>query len=249
MFNHIIFLPLYNGLVGIMNIIPWVDIGGAVIIFTIIVRIILYPLAKSALLTQVRMKEAEPEAAKIRAQYASDKQTQALKIMELYRVKKIKPFSSILLLIIQLPILLALISVFYKIVPSIHPEFLYSFIHVPTASDTLLGLDLSHKSLVLALVTAVVQFLQLHFSVSMRQQKNISDQMKKNGEKMDTASQISNSMSKQMKFFLPVLAFASVYWIIPAKFPQAAAVIAIYWSVSALFTLFQELYIERRHLR
>jgi membrane protein insertase Oxa1/YidC/SpoIIIJ len=51
-----------------------------------------------------------------------------------------------------------------------------------------------------------------------------------------------------MKYFLPLIAFASTYWIIPAKFPQAAAVIAIYWSVSSLFTLGQELYIRKRHL-
>jgi len=249
MYHNLIFLPLYNGLVGIMDIIPGVDVGIAVIIFTCIVRLVLFPLSKSALLTQVRMKDVEPEANKIKAQYGTDKQAQAMKIMELYKEKKIKPFSSILLIIIQLPILFALISVFYKIIPTIDPTLLYSFIHVPTATPTLFGLDLTSKSLVLALITAVIQYLQLRYSVSAKRQESVSANTLKNGGQLDTAAQLASSMNKQMKYFLPILAFASVYWIIPASFPHAAAIIAIYWSVSSLFTLVQELYIEKKYLK
>lgn len=246
MYNEIIFRPLYNILVGVMDFIPGIDVGIAVIIFTIIIRLILFPLSKSSLLTQVRMKAIEPEAAKIRAQYANDKQTQAMKIMELYKSKKIKPFSGVLLLIIQLPILLALISVFYKIIPTIDPTLLYSFIHVPIAKPSLLGLDLTSKSIVLSLLTAVAQFCQLHFSLAARQQ-TASTPAVSPGKPADM-TQISASMTKQMKYLIPILAFVSTYWIIPARFPQAASIIAIYWIVSALFTLGQELYIRKRHL-
>ncbi len=254
MYSQFIFQPLYNGLVGIMVLIPGIDVGIAVIIFTIIIRLILFPLSKSALLTQVRMKEVEPDAAKIRTQYAADKQTQALKIMELYKARKVKPFSGILLLIIQLPILLALISVFYKIIPTIDTHLLYSsilnaFTHMSAPRPTLLGLDLTSKNLVLALITGAAQFFQLHFSVAARQQKEMAASTIKSGGSLDKASQLSNSMNSQMKFLLPLLAFASIYWIIPARFPQASSIIAIYWSVSALFTLGQELYIKKRHLK
>ncbi len=248
MFNTFIFLPLYNGLVGIMDILPGIDVGIAVIIFTVIVRLILFPLSKSSLLTQVRMKEVEPEANRIKREYANDKQTQALKVMELYKVNKIKPFSGVLLLFIQLPILIALISVFYKILPAVHPEYLYSFVHAPVIRPSLLGLDLTGKSLILALLTGVIQFFQLHFSVAARQQKESAQLTLKNGGKLDTPSQFANSMNSQMKFLLPIIAFVSVYFIIPARFPQAASIIAIYWSVSSLFTLAQELYIRKRHL-
>jgi membrane protein insertase Oxa1/YidC/SpoIIIJ len=169
--------------------------------------------------------------------------------MELYKSKGVKPFAGILLLIIQLPILLALISVFYKIVPVVDPTLLYSFVHIPVYySATLLGLDLSQKSLILAIITGIIQFFQMHYSVAMRQQKAATQNTLKNGDKLDKASQLSNSMNSQMKYFLPFIAFASVYWLIPAKFPQAAAIIAIYWSVSSLFTIGQELYIKRRHI-
>lgn len=248
MYNQFIFRPLYNGLVGIMNIIPGIDLGVAVIIFTCVIRFILFPLSKSALITQVKMKNVEPEANRIKAQYANNKQEQALKIMELYKEKKIKPFSGVLLLFVQLPILFALISVFYKVIPTVNPEFLYSFISVPHISPTLFGLDITGKSLILALITGVIQYLQLAYSVTAKQQKEISDKMIKSGLKLDTASQVANSMNSQMKYMMPVLAFASVYWIIPASFPQAASVIAIYWSVSSIFTLFQEIYIKKKHI-
>lgn len=246
MYNEIIFRPLYNILVGIMDFIPGIDVGIAVVLFTILIRLILFPLSKSSLLTQVRMKEVEPEAARIRAQYANDKQAQALKIMELYKTKGIKPFAGVVLLIIQLPILLALISIFYKVVPQVDPTLLYSFIHIPTAKLSLLGLSLTGKNIILSLITAVVQFLQLHYSLAARQAQSLTPQTK--GGAADMA-QLSSSMTKQMKFLIPVLAFVSTYWIIPLRFPQAAGIIAIYWSVSALFTLLQELYIKKRHLK
>ncbi len=241
MYTTFIFKPLYNGLVGILDIIPWIDVGIAVILFTVIVKLILFPLSKSSLLTQVRMKQIEPEANKIKAEYANDRQTQTLKVMQLYKEKGIKPFAGILLLLIQLPILLALISVFYKIIPAIHPELLYSFVSVPDISNKIyfLGLiDLTNKSIILALITGVAQFVQLHFSISARQTQVPG------GPGMDMAA----SMTKQMKYILPILAFASTYWLIPAQFPQAASIIAIYWTVSALFTLGQELYIRKKYV-
>lgn len=245
MYHEFIFQPLYNLLVGIMDVVPGIDVGIAVIIFTIIVRLILFPLSKSSLLTQVKMKEVEPEANKIKAQYASDRQLQGAKIMELYKERGIKPFAGIILVFVQLPVLFALISVFYKIIPTIDTTLLYSFIHVPHASATLLGLDVSQKSIILSLLTGAAQFVQLHFSIAARQQKAAA---KAPGAPTDIASQMAGSMASQMKFFLPILAFVSTYWLIPVKFPQAASIIAIYWSVSALFTLGQEIYIRKKYL-
>ncbi len=236
--------------------IPGIDVGLAVILFTIIVRLILFPLSKSALLTQVRMKQVEPELNKIKVQYANDKQTQAKKMMELYKTHKVKPFSGVLLLFIQLPILLALISVFYKIIPNVEPTLLYSFIHAPAASTTLLGINILGKSLILSLLTGVIQFLQLHYSLASHQQRHIAKNtplvMKDvSGKTLTGPAKVdfATSMNNQMKYLMPFLAFASTYWIIPSRFPQAASIIAIYWSVSTLFTLGQELYIRKRHIK
>lgn len=246
MYHNYIFLPLYNGLVGIMDLLPWIDVGLAVVIFTFIVKLALFHLSKASIITQIKMKEIEPETNKIKLQYASDKQAQALKVMELYKTKGIKPFAGVLLLLIQLPILLALLSVFYKIIPTINPEYLYSFISVPIVKTQFLGLiDLTKPSIILAILTAIAQFVQLHYSPATKQANTavVNTKQSSGGLPPDFAA----SMTKQMKYMLPILAFASTYWLIPMQFPQAASIIALYWSVSALFTLGQELVIRRQY--
>jgi YidC/Oxa1 family membrane protein insertase len=244
MYNEFIFRPLYNGLVGLMQILPWADVGVAVIIFTVILKVALFPLSKSALLTQIRMKEVEPEANKVRSQYANDKQAQALKIMELYKSRRIKPFSGVLLLLIQLPILLAIISVFYKIIPTIQLDLLYSFIHAPVLKTSFLGLiDLTVPSLTLAITTAIIQYLQLKFSLASKPIAPVQD------GSQSASTTIANSMNTQMKYLVPILAFASIYWIIPASFPQASSVIALYWMTSSFMTLLQEILIRRKYLK
>lgn len=246
MYHTLIFQPLYNGLVGVMDLLPWIDVGVAVIIFTVIVKLALFHLSKSSILTQLRMKEIEPETNRIKAQYANDRQTQALKVMELYKAKGIKPFAGILLLIIQLPILLALLSVFYKIIPTIHPEYLYSFITLPEVKTQFLGLiDLTKPSLILSLLTAAAQFGQLHFSLASKQAKPVVPPGNTGGV---LPPDFAVTLNKQMKFMLPILAFVSTYWIIPASFPQAASIIALYWIVSAAFTLGQELVIRKQYI-
>jgi membrane protein insertase Oxa1/YidC/SpoIIIJ len=152
----------------------------------------------------------------------------------------------VLLILIQLPILLALLSVFYKIIPTINPEYLYSFIAVPALKTQFLGLiDLTKPSLVLAVITAIAQFIQLQFSLASKQ---IKPAQPLNQKQRAPSLDLATSMNKQMKYMLPILAFVSTYWIIPARFPQAASIIALYWSVSALFTLGQELVIRKSYL-
>lgn len=243
MYHNFIFLPLYNGFVGILNLFPWMDIGLAMIIFTIVVKIILFPIAKKSLLTQVKMKEVEPEAQKIREMYKNDKQAQAMKIMQLYKEKKFSPFSSVILLIIQLPILFALIQIFYKVIPTVNADFLYSFLYAPHIKTMFIGLvDLTNKSIILSLLTAIAQYFQLKYSPSMR---NVANQ----NSNSNPQAMAMQSMNSSMKYFLPAFAFISTYWIIPAQFPAAASAIALYWMTSTLFTFVQELYIRKKHIK
>jgi YidC/Oxa1 family membrane protein insertase len=249
MYNEFIFRPLYNGLVGILDFVPGIDVGMAVIIFTVIIRLILFPLYKHSLLAQVKMKEVEPELNKIKLQYADNRQVQGVKIMEFYKKNDIHPFRSLLLPIIQLPILLGIISVFYKIIPTVQVSLLYSFIHIPVIKPTFLGFSLTTKSLVLSLFTAIIQFLQLRFSIIARQQRAVAATTKaSNPDKEPTVADTMNSMNTQMQFLIPIVAFVSIYWLIPARFPQAASIVALYWSTSTLFTLGQELYIRKKFL-
>jgi YidC/Oxa1 family membrane protein insertase len=215
-----------------MDLFPWIDAGIAVIILTIIVRLILFPLSKKAIVTQVRMKEIEPELNKLK-QTVTDKQQQALKVMALYKEKGVNPFSSFLVLLIQLPIIYALYSIFiHSGLPAVKETLLYGFVSVPTISMHFLGLfDVGARSIPLSIVAAIAQFLQLHFSLASSgpTQKSSSPQ-----------ADMAQNMMKNMKYIFPFIVFFISY--------KISAVVALYWTVSSLFTLGQEL-VVRRHLK
>lgn len=236
LYHSLIFNPLYNGLVGLLAVFPWMDAGIAVIIFTIIIKLILFPLSKKAIVTQVRMKELQPDLNKIKELYKDNKQEQGLKTMALYKDKGMNPFSSFFLLFIQLPILYALYAVFIRSgLPVINTTLLYSFISVPTVNMHFLGLlDISKASVLMSLIAAAAQFLQLHYSIASAP-TNPTD--KKNNA-VPAAADIAQNMTKQMKYIFPVMIFFISY--------KISAVIALYWTVSSLFTLGQELYVRHK---
>ena len=233
LYHTFIYDPLYNGFVFIFDVLPWIDAGLAVILFTIVIRLILFPLSKKAIVTQVKMKEIEPELNRLRKE-VPDRQQQALKVMELYKTKGVNPFSSIALLFLQLPIIIALYSIFINSgFPEIKADLLYPFVSIPGTIDmTFLGLvNVAEKSLIFALIAAVAQYLQLHFSLA-----SSSSPVKTDNPSMDMAQ----NMVKNMKYVFPVIVFVIAY--------KISAVVAIYWAVSSLFTLVQEL-VVRKHIK
>lgn len=239
MFSYIyhtfIFDPLYNGLIFLMDLLPFIDAGIAVILFTLLIRVILFPLSKKAIVTQVRMKEIEPELNRLKLN-VTDKQEQARQVMALYKEKKVNPFSSFLVLLIQLPIIYALYSIFINTgLPEVQTGLLYSFVKIPTIDMNFLGLfDISQKSIILSIFAAAAQFFQLHFSLA-----SLPSPAKKKGEPMSQMDMAQNMM-KNMKYVFPVIVFIISY--------QISAVVALYWAVSSLFTLGQEI-VVRRHLK
>jgi YidC/Oxa1 family membrane protein insertase len=233
LYNNFIFDPLYNGLIYLFDVIPWIDAGIAVIIFTIIIRLILFPLSKKSIVTQVRMKEIEPELNRLKKE-VPDKQKQALAVMALYKEKGVNPFSSFFFLFLQLPIIYTLYSIFIRSgLPAVKTEILYHFVSSPHINMTFLGLiDVSQKSVILSLVAAIAQFLQLHYSIASKSTPTQGD-----GKSMADAAQ---NMTKNMKYIFPIMIFFISY--------KISAIVSIYWAVSSLFTLGQEL-VVRRHLR
>jgi YidC/Oxa1 family membrane protein insertase len=236
-YNTFIFNPLYNGLIYLIDVFPWADAGIAVIILTIIVRLILFPLSKKAIVTQVRMKEIEPELNRLK-ETVPDKQQQAVKVMALYKEKGVNPFSSFLVLIIQLPIIYALYSIFINSgLPVVKDALLYSFVSSPIINMHFLGImDIGVRSIPLSIIAAAAQFFQLHYSLSATAPKPNTNAPKGPPSQMDMAQ----NMMKNMKYVFPVIVFLISY--------KISAVVALYWAISSLFTLGQEL-VVRRHLK
>ncbi len=236
LYHTIVFNPLYNGLIFLMDVLPWVDAGVAIVIFTIIVKLVLFPISKKAVTTQLKMKKVEPELANLKEKYKNDKQEYARKTMELYKNNKINPFASVVLILIQLPIIFALYRVFIVGFDQINTSILYSFVSVPHVINTMfLGLfDISGKSLILAILAGVTSFIQIRFSIPPVSSKPAKENMTKE-EKFK--HDLTRSMGTQMRYMLPVLAFI-VSWTV-------SGAIAVYWITSNLFTIGQELVIRR----
>src|SRR3989344_8551492 len=111
-FRTIAYEPLYNVLVFIVDKVPGHDAGIAVILLTILVRIILFPLAKRTVDSQLAMKKVAPEVEALKVKYKNDPVEQNKAIFALYKERGIHPLAGIGLLILQLPVLIALYYMF-----------------------------------------------------------------------------------------------------------------------------------------
>jgi YidC/Oxa1 family membrane protein insertase len=232
-FTTVFYQPLYNGLIFLMDLLPWADAGVVVILFTIIVKLILFPLSIRSVKTQLKMKQIEPQLQELKTKYKDNREEQARKTLELYRANDIHPFAGFFLILIQLPILFALYKVFYAtglFVPDL--SLLYSFVEAPSAiNPNFLGiLDISKSSIWLALIAAVSQYFQVKFSLPPPKPKTANSSFQ---------DDLARSMSLQMRYILPAFIFF-IAW-------KLAAALSLYWITSNLFMIAQELYIRRRY--
>ncbi|MFH1201110.1 MAG: YidC/Oxa1 family membrane protein insertase [bacterium] len=226
--NTILYQPLLNALAFLVSIIPGGDVGMAVILLTILVKIILFPLSQKSIESQAEMNILTPEINKIKASGVS-KEEQAKQTFELYKKHKTNPFSGCLLVLIQIPVIFALYFVFFKGI-NFESGFLYSFIKTPPQINMIfLGfLDITKKSLVLAILAGVSQYLQAYFmpkpAISAGAGASFSENFTKN-------------MNMQMKYIFPFVVAFIAYSI--------SGAVALYWITSNLFMVGQQIYVQR----
>src|SRR4051812_529831 len=110
LFTTLIAQPIFNLLVLIYAILPGHNFGLAIIIFTIIVRLLLWPLVKKQLHQTKMMRKLQPELKRIKKEAKGNRQKESMMTMELYKERGINPFGSIGVMLVQLPILIALYS-------------------------------------------------------------------------------------------------------------------------------------------
>lgn len=234
MFHTIISQPLTNALIFLTSFL-WGNIGLAVIVLTIIIKFILLPFARSTIKNQIAVKKLQPHLEEIKKQYP-DKNEQAKKTMELYKEHKTNPLAGCLPVLIQLPIIIGLYRVFLA-GSAIDTTALYSFVHLPeNISQMFLGINMTSKSIILAVIAGATQYLQLRFSPSM--QTTPTTAVTTTDGKPDMQTAMMNNMQKTMKFTLPIMItfFAAV---VPAA-------VALYWIVTNIFTLAQEYFIYKQ---
>lgn len=229
-FTVLLYNPLFNALVLLYLYIPGHDFGITVIVSTVLIRIILYPLMIKSLRSQKSLSEIQPKLQEIQEKYKNDKEAQTKEMMALYQKEKINPFGGCLPLLIQLPILIALYQVFWKGLGPDTMHHLYGFIPNPgTINPSFLGLiNLTEPSILLAVIAGIVQFFQ---------SKTMTPQKKNIQNKGDQTAKFSDIMQKEMLYLFPVFT-VFILWRLPSA-------LGLYWIVTGLFSIYQQVSINR----
>lgn len=229
-FHAAFYNPIYNVLVALVALVPGSDVGIAIILLTIIIRLILLPFSLSAARTQRTMKLIEPKIKELKEIHKGDKEKEAVETLALYREAKVNPFGSILIALIQIPILLALYWVFtYEPFPAINLVRLYGFTPLPhSVSLQFLGLiSVASKSMLLAVLAGLTQLLQAHMT--------LTGSMKPS----DTGAQgdFQKVIGMQLKYVFPFLIGIISY--------TTSGAVALYFITTNLVGSAQEWYVSR----
>ena len=236
MFNTLFLKPIYNIVVFFLDLLPSHDVGIAIILTTILIKIILLKPNISSQKSNYLMREAQVEIEEIRNKNKGDNKKIAEETMALYKEKQIKPFSSLLVLIIQIPVFFALYYVFRDGVV-FNENLIYSFNNFPeTVKHLAFGfIDLSQKYWWIGVVAGLSMFV-----FSKRQADTFKKMSKKNNNQNDTSFQavFAKNMQSQMLYFLPIVSGISA-----AVLPS---VLGVYWIVNNILNIIQDIYIKRK---
>lgn len=229
MFITFIYLPIYNLLTFFVDSIPGGDLGLAVIAVTLAVRFVFLPISLSAARTQQAMKEIQPQLAEVREKYKSDPQEQAKQMFALYKEHKVKPFSSMLMMILQIPVLFGLFFVTQDVARyGIDALLLYPFIPAPEGLSVLFFgvLPVAASSLTLAILAGATQFAYAYRAVPIS--------AKKEGGSMQ--DEFGRAMAIQVRYMFPFLI---------AFFAYASGAIALYFAATNVFMLVQDIAVRK----
>lgn len=264
-FTTIFVQPVFNLLVFIYAIIPGHNFGLAIILFTLLIRYIMYPLLKKQLFHTKAMRELAPELKRIKKEAAGDKQKESAMTMELYKERQINPLSSLGLLIVQVPLFLALYAGLRRVVDNPHEmiDFAYPWVrnlswmrqlggNIKLFDNTLFGfLDLDRSALghtggvyipamIVVIASSVTQYFQIKQTSPTDKDTRKLRQILKDagGGRSADQSEVNAALGRNMSYVFPVIIF-----MLTVSF---AAALSLYWFVSGLVAYLQQDYLLKK---
>lgn len=263
MFTALIVKPIFNLLVFIYAVLPGHNFGLALIIFTVVVRLLLWPLLKKQLNQMKVMRKIQPEIKKIKAATKGDRQKEQLMTMALYKEYGVNPLGSIGVMVLQLPILLGLYSGLRRLVHDPHEivSFAYPALqhlswiqhlshNIHDFDATLFGVVNLSKSalggkavyvpaLIIVAASAIIQFLQSkQLTPGDKDARKLRDILRGAGEgKQADQSEVNAAVSRTTIYFLPVMVF-----MFTVNIPSA---LSLYWLTGGLVAFIQQSIILR----
>lgn len=258
MFTTLIVQPIFNLLVLIYALIPGHNFGLAIILFTIVVRLLMWPLVKKQLHQVKLMRKVQPELKRIKKEAKGDKRKESMLMMELYKERGISPFGQIGIILLQIPILLGLYIGLQRVLKD--PQEIISFAYpalqdlswlkqlgsnIHLFDETLFGIvDLTKSAigpngvywpaLLIVTASAVAQFFQSRQLMPQdKDARKLREIMRdaKQGKQADQ-TEINAAMARNTQYLLPALVF-----IFTINLPSA---LSLYWLVSGLVAFIQQ---------
>ncbi len=235
LYTTIFYQPLFNLLIWLYSILGN-NITLAIIVLTIIIKLLLYPFSLRSIKSQKALQEIQPKINELKAKYGNNKEQIAKEMIALYKQEKVNPFSSCLPLIIQLPFLFAVFQVFRQGLASSDFSLLYPFIINPGQINPFLSisswqLDLRQPLWILGVLAALAQFWQSKMLLKRRQ-------LAKAAKTVSQEEKMTQAMNKQMLYFMPALTV-----IFGLSLPAG---LMIYWLVNIILTIGQQ-YLFLKH--
>lgn len=244
LFDTILYNPLLNGLIGLYHILPGHDLGIAIIILTLVTKVLLAYPSYQAIRSQRELQLLQPKLEALKAQYKDKRDELGKKLMEFYKEHKVNPFSSCLPTLIQIPILFVLYQVFInglavdsssgllieKTLNHLYGALRAVYESTPIDMTAFGFLNLAGtKNIILALITGGLQFWQSRMLMSQRAPVSTTGAKDEN---------MAASVSKQMTYFFPLFTAYLVY-----VFPAG---LGLYWLTSTAFQIGQQHLLFRR---
>lgn len=240
MFDTFFHDPIYNLMVFLSNYM--VDFGSVIILTTIIIKFIIYPLYSGQIKNTIATKKAQPELKEIQKKIKDKnidqfkKQELMLQMMKVHKKYGVKIFTPILSIIIQITVTLALYWIIYRGgFPSVDTSILYDFVKsTKDISMTFLGyFDLTKTSYIIAILAALTQFIHMEISMPDVKLSNLKTTTDSKGKQDGIKEDMMNSFQVYIKYGMPVL----VLLMLASSFNAG---LGLYWLTQNVFLIFQE---------
>lgn len=172
-FKILIYQPIINLLIGSYQFSPIQNFAIAIVVVTLVSRLILWPLNRKSVQSQKQLQNIKPELDALKAKYGEDKEKLYKETMSLYARHKINPLGGCLPLLVQMPFFIALYQALQqgldqKNIGAIN-DFLYPFIpHVTSINSQFLWMDLATKDpyYIMPIIVALTQLIQSRYTMN-----------------------------------------------------------------------------------
>lgn len=233
-FQTLFYQPVLNIFIFIYNLVPGHEISLAVILFALAIKLILLPIAHKALISQKALQDLQPKLEALKKEYADNKEKLTGAMMNLYKENKVNPFSSCLLMLVQLPFFIAVFNMFQKELKGAASNLVYPFITNPGALNTnsFFGVNFAEPNIILAVLAGLAQFAQV------KMMPQATPAITSDGAKDENMAAM---MNKQMMYIFPVLTI-----FVCLTLPSG---LAFYWLIITILTIIHQVWLFKRQAK